>query len=814
MAMIFNVLRRTLKCAGRMLLWFLAITVAGTWFLIWQSGDPSYQRPQSENLINDVTQLNPIRVTRIITPRSVDEVVGAVKNSRGPLSIGGGRFSMGGQIGYEDSLHLDMRQINQIVKLDVKAKEITVQSGITWHKIQEAIDPHDLSIRIMQTYSNFTVGGSLSVNVHGRYMGEGPLLRSVKSIRLVLANGELINASPTENSDLFYGAIGGYGGLGVIVETTLSLADNRRIERRTTPMPITEYAEHFKKAVRSNPDIVFHNADIYPPDFTEVRDVSWYVTDKPLTIEDRLILTDVDYSWQPQAAAFIGASDAGKWVRQYVFDPVYYAFDRVVNRNWEASYDVRELEPSSREETTYVLREYFVPVEKFDEFVPKMRAIFQRHDVNVLNVSIRHAHQDPGALLAWAKTETFAFVVYYRQGTDQASRDAVGAWSREMIDAALSVDGSYYLPYQLYESNEQFLKAYPQAPQFFELKKRVDPEYRFRNKLWQHLYPGERQGIHRDQVKGYLRGEEQTFLSIPEWYLVFNPVEYAEHLKSGKSPSDFSLFNSIDQYWALYDRVAALTTGIYPENSEYMTMLNVIGLSTTVEFMWKGLYEGSVGRFTEWIAGRQRTPEEQLIAAAHLAYSQLIYDKAWYEFEFWPWVERIWAETDIWGDNFIRKTERKLFFSVEFAVKTMYAKLIGFGARTAYEPSSGLIHVTGRFDVEPSALPAGVSIVDRKDDLYLLALPRWGGFTSSVPQLVAQGFEFADISGNRQIVVSIVKPAQMDVLTIPGIALFEDRFIADQTKARRYQQVPVHELDDLYRASSSAGVVVEHIFDY
>ena len=81
----------------------------------------------------------------------------------------------------------------------------------------------------MQTYANFTVGGSLSVNVHGRYIHHGALIKSVKSIKVVLANGDLVNASRTENPDIFKAVIGGYGGIGVIVEATLGLDENVKI---------------------------------------------------------------------------------------------------------------------------------------------------------------------------------------------------------------------------------------------------------------------------------------------------------------------------------------------------------------------------------------------------------------------------------------------------------------------------------------------------------------------------------------------------------------------------------------------------------
>ncbi|MDE1151570.1 MAG: hypothetical protein PW788_03450, partial [Micavibrio sp.] len=93
-----------------------------------------------------------------------------------------------------------------------------------------------------------------------------------------------------------------------------------------------------------------------------------------------------------------------------------------------------------------VLDEYFVPVEKFDTFLPLMANIFKKHNVNVINVSIRHAKADPGVTTAWARKETFAFVVYYKQGTSDAAKKEVGVWTREMADAAISVGGAWYLP--------------------------------------------------------------------------------------------------------------------------------------------------------------------------------------------------------------------------------------------------------------------------------------------------------------------------------------------------------------------------------
>lgn len=201
----------------------------------------------SKNIVNDVTKMNPIVVTKILEPRTVEDIKNGIHSSTGPVSIGGGRFSMGGQTATENALQIDMRSFNKILSLDLKKKLIVVQAGVRWRDIQEYIDPHDLSIMIMQTYSNFTVGGSLSVNAHGRYVGGGPVINSVESIVLILADGREITASRLENQDLFFSAIGGYGGIGVISQVTLRLASNEKIRREVSVMSAKDYRNYFAK---------------------------------------------------------------------------------------------------------------------------------------------------------------------------------------------------------------------------------------------------------------------------------------------------------------------------------------------------------------------------------------------------------------------------------------------------------------------------------------------------------------------------------------------------------------------------------------
>ena len=444
---------------------------------------------QSNTLIHNITGLNPIQVDRVIEPETTEEIKEAVKKHAGSISIGGARYSIGGQIATEHSLHFDMRRFNKIISLDPFYRTITVQSGVRWRDILEAIDPLNLSIRIMQTYANFTVGGSLGVNVHGRYIGEGALVRSVASIKVVLADGSEVFASPKVHSDIFNSAIGGYGGIGIITEATFNLTANEKVKLESELITLDHYKKTFYDQIRNDPKVVFHNGDIYPPNFQDVRLFTWRKTDEELTNSQRLIPRGEKYWLKPQAISIISTLPFGAKLRSNVLEPLTLPKKTVVWRNYEASYDVGELEPSTpRQLWTYALQEYFVPVEAFDRFVPRMRKILRDSSANIVNISIRHALPDTDTFLSWAPHEVFSFVIYYKQSTSKNAQKTVGEWTRKLIDEAIAVGGSYYLPYQIHATTQQFKKAYNGYQRFFDLKAQLDPSNKFRNKLWDTYY--------------------------------------------------------------------------------------------------------------------------------------------------------------------------------------------------------------------------------------------------------------------------------------------------------------------------------------
>ncbi len=808
--------KRRLRAAASLMA--IAIAVFLGWFL---TPPPPLSPSVGSYVVREVTGLVPVEVEGVVRPRTVADVQHAVRTLPGPICVGGGRFSMGGQTATEGCTQLDMRRMDRVLAIDPRAKTARVQAGITWRALQSALDRHDLSVRIMQTYSSFTVGGSLGVNVHGRYVGEGPLVRSVRDIRVVLADGTIVDASPTQNQEVFYGAIGGYGGLGVIVEATLELAENAPIERWSKAMPVSDYAGYFGARVGGSRGAVFHNGDLYPPDFDEVRAVTWRRTRAPLTETRRLQPRRTSTFFERTLLWLDTSTTLGKRFRAAVWDPIAYLRRPVVLRNFEASYDARELEPFSRDESTYVLQEYFVPVERFDAFVPKLRRILARHEVNAINLSIRHARHDPGTLLAWARSDVFSFVLYHEQGTSYAARKAVGEWTRELVDAALEEGGAFYLPYQPHATPEQLRRAYPRWDEWITLRRRLDPEHRFRNRLLDRYDPPwsddrfrARRALHARREA--LRNEEQTFLTVPEWYIVFAAEEYARHLTHAR-PSAFPYFGQIGQLWSTYRRVFHRTRDRYPWNGEYHTMIAVIATSFSIENVLKGAYENTVGRLTELFAdtrdGAVDTEEDRLAARVAADYDAFVRVRPWYEFPFGEQLDALWALDASKGSSYVRAYERRLALSLEYAVKAGYASLIGRASQSAYgaEESTTTVWLERPADVP---LPEGARSLARFGDEEVVELPRYEAFRGAALALVERGARFREIAGNDVVAVTLVAERGALRARRDREVLARWPVLTTRRDERVLVVVRVRDLHELVADARAAGASVDHVFDH
>ncbi len=314
-------------------------------------------------------------------------------------------------------------------------------------------------------------------------------------------------------------------------------------------------------------------------------------------------------------------------------------------------------------------------------------------------------------------------------------------------------------------------------------------------------------------IAGYTRNEVSTFLTLPEWFIVYSTEEQARFAGT-QAPSRFPYVRSIAQFWRYYGAVCTATRGVYPFNAGDHLMLAVIGTSFSVEYGLKGLYEGSIGRLIEWMDGYD-TPEDAFAQRTAVEYGSFMHSVPWYEFPFFAKLAALWRETPLWGGHQIRKWERRLALSGEYTIKGVYGWLIGRGSKATYGDEDQRVYA--RIENAGDGVFGDQAI--RKINsagprAFVISIPRYEAFTGHALTLVSQGVRFVDIAGNDDILISAIGRAQPRRRVSAGSVVLDEPFLTDPGTARLAIQVPVHALHTVVAELERDGVKIEHLYDY
>lgn len=456
----------------------------------------TFQTQLSNPVVDDQSRLLQVKMKAIKpgeTEEKIRKIVLDAKRNDDKIAIAGMQHSQGGQTLYPGAILLDMKAYNKILSLDEKNKLITVQSGVTWNDIQHYINPYGLALKVSQSQNIFTVGGSLSVNIHGRDIRHQGLIETIESFRLLNAEGEIIEVSPEENAELFHLVIGGYGLFGVILDVTLQLTDDELYEVQTASLSYDEYSDYFNDHVAKNADVKMHLARISVAPNSFLTDM--YVTDY-IHSEDQSQLAEYTKLKRDTVIAtpkfFLGLSRLSDWGKN-TFWNTQQEFNNQLNGSLISRNNVMRSDSTFMNydsvSKTEVLQEYFVPVDQYTSYIDSLREVLQdEEDFNLLNITVRYVEKNERAVMSYAKEDMFALVMLINQGTSKESIEGTGKIIREMIDITLDHDGSYYLPYYSYPTVEQLEEAYPKTKEFFEMKEKYDPEERFMNLFYEEYH--------------------------------------------------------------------------------------------------------------------------------------------------------------------------------------------------------------------------------------------------------------------------------------------------------------------------------------
>ncbi len=207
-----------------------------------------------------------------------------------------------------DEILVDLSAYPRLVHVDRAGGQATVEAGITMRHLGVALGSWGLSLENGWRRPDQSLGAAVSLGAHGFGARYGGVATQVTGLRLVIADGTVIDCSASEEPEIFDAARAGLGALGVISTVTLRCQPGFNLRTATTVVALDQALDRF-------------DADVEAHDYFEL---SW----RPGRSRARVVTAD-----RTAEAADGGAVDRSYrwWNRRRPWAPVMeYAFGRDV----------------------------------------------------------------------------------------------------------------------------------------------------------------------------------------------------------------------------------------------------------------------------------------------------------------------------------------------------------------------------------------------------------------------------------------------------------------------------------------------------
>jgi FAD/FMN-containing dehydrogenase len=405
--------------------------------------------------------------------------------ARRPVALGAARHFMGGQSLARDGTAITLAPSS--CEPDPARRLYKVGAGTRWRNVIAALDPIGFSPAVMQSNNDFGVASTFSVNAHGWPAPFGPFGTTVRSFRIMLADGTILTCSREENPELFALTMGGYGLFGVILDLEVEMISNMLLKPSFKVVLTEDFAQQFPRSIHQEQGtrMAYGRVSVARSNFLQEALVVVF-HEQPqsegglpqagsggrmagLAREIYRAQTGWETGKRARWFAETGAGPAiasGRFTRNSLLnEPVSNLAGRFPNR-------------------TDILHEYFIPPERLTDFVKACQEVISNSQQELLNITLRYLDADKISVLAYAPTTRIAAVMSFSQEMAPGAEADMMRMTEELIDRVLAIGGSFYLPYRLHARRDQVESSYPRTQEFISRKRHYDQGLLFRNLMW------------------------------------------------------------------------------------------------------------------------------------------------------------------------------------------------------------------------------------------------------------------------------------------------------------------------------------------
>jgi len=185
---------------------------------------------------------------RILSPGTETELIAILAGSDGPVRVVGSGHSFT-PLCVTDGTLISLAELTGVVATDPTAATATLWAGTRLSDVGEPLLAAGLGLENMGDIDRQTLAGAIGTGTHGTGRTLGSLSTQVVGLRLVLADGSVLECSEHHEQEVFSAARVSMGTFGVISQVTLRVLPAYRLHERTWPVAFDECMQQLPSRV-------------------------------------------------------------------------------------------------------------------------------------------------------------------------------------------------------------------------------------------------------------------------------------------------------------------------------------------------------------------------------------------------------------------------------------------------------------------------------------------------------------------------------------------------------------------------------------
>ncbi|HWA92515.1 MAG TPA: D-arabinono-1,4-lactone oxidase [Rhizomicrobium sp.] len=406
---------------------------------------------------------------KVVAPKDEVELAAAIRQAEGPVRAPGTGHSFT-PVHASDGTLLNLAAFSGLKSVDETRMTATLAAATPLWRAGPLLDARGFGLKNMGDIDRQTLGGVVGTGTHGTGRTLKSFSAEVAGFRLVLAGGEVVECSASENPDVFAAGRCSLGTLGVMTEITMNVRPKYKLVERNFFLPIRELFKQLDKLVADNRHFEFFWFPYADTAICKSLNETDEAAPEPRTAEQMYERGEQSTSDQR----------AFGWINEFLpytpflLRPAHRLFSRLMPGPAKVRWS-HEIFPSPRT-TRFNEMEYALPYEKGPEALAAVVDAIRRQRINTgFPIEYRSVAADDVWMSPFHGRDSATIAVHQYHRVD----------THRLFDACEAIfrahDGRPHWGKRHTRSAAELATLYPKFEEFRVLRRRLDPSGKFLN---------------------------------------------------------------------------------------------------------------------------------------------------------------------------------------------------------------------------------------------------------------------------------------------------------------------------------------------